>query len=78
MRKAQRRGGVSARNYVLHLDVVVRCRLLDEDTVEILEAKAADRTLCNRESAKVNRAGCGHYSIPEFCRECWRRTPLVR
>ena len=85
-----RRGGVAARDYVLHVDqgdhLEVEERLVNENgsfvglliRVSKTEAHAPSRTSCGRDSTRVNRAGDGSYNAEEICASCLRRRKIAQ
>jgi len=65
-----RRGGVSARDYVLHVDPSATWSRTSDTEVSIVAGPESRRVRCGRFSVLVNRVGTGTYSIDELCRRC--------
>lgn len=71
MTARSKRGGVSARNYVLHIDPSTTWMLATMGRISLISGEPSSRVRCGRPSAKVNRAGTGAYNTDELCRKCW-------
>lgn len=66
-----KRGGVAARNYVLHIDPSASWSKASSTNVSLVSGRESSRVRCGRPSGLVNRVGTGTYGIEELCRKCW-------